>query len=325
MTKSTRLVLSLAAAVVIAGLGTALAVSYFGFETFSLAGPAGSEEFAYIPADARLVAFADVRQIMTSQLRQKFRDLRPDRNGDQAFETQTGVNPETDITYVVSAMLNGQADGRRALILARGLFDEVKVEGLVRGRGGRIEEYKGKRLLVSSDAEPTAAMFAETGLLVFGPVDAVRRAVDTKASTANVSGNDELMRLVKEVDGSNVWAVGRFDAIAGAGPLPPNVSQRLPPIDLFAASGQIDGDVKGVVRAEAHDATAARDLRQVIQGFLALGRIQAGSNAALSGVLDTVQVAGEGTTVALSFTIPADAFDLLTPRLRPRQQARVGF
>jgi hypothetical protein len=101
--------------------------------------------------------------------------------------------------------------------------------------------------------------------------------------------------------------------------------RQLPPIDLFAASGQIDADVKATLRAEARDATAAQNLRQAVQGFLALGRLQAGANPALAGVLDTVQVAGQGTTVDLSFTIPADAFNLLTPRWRGRDQATLGF
>jgi hypothetical protein len=326
MTTRTRLFLSLATAVVVVGLSTALAVSYFGLEALSLAGPAGSAELEYIPAGASVVAFADVHQLMTSQLRQKFRDLRPDANASGGFEAQTGINPETDITYVVSAVLHQQGDNRRPLVLARGLFDEVKVEGLIRDRGGKAEDYKGERLLIlAGDGDPVAATFAETGLLVFGPLAAVRTAIDTKASSANVSGNDELMRLVKEVNGTNLWAVGRFDAIAGAGRLPPNVSQQLPPINLFAASGQVESDVKGTLRAEARDATAAQNLRQVIQGFIAFGRLQAGANPALSGVLDTVQVAGEGATVALSFTIPADALDALAPRLRPREQAAFGF
>ena len=68
MTKQTRYFLAGSAAVLAAGLGTGLVAFYSGgFETVS-ASPV-ENELRYVPADATLVAYADVRQIMDSDLR----------------------------------------------------------------------------------------------------------------------------------------------------------------------------------------------------------------------------------------------------------------
>jgi hypothetical protein len=325
MSKRTRLFLSLAASVLVVGLGTGLLASYFGIPGLAQT-DSGPAELAYIPADARVVAFIDVQEVMSSELRQKFRELHPNADSDQSIEAQTGINPDTDVNYVVAALLADGTEQRRPLILARGLFKEVQIEGLILEKGGRVENYNGKKLLVlAGDSETAALAFAETGLAVFGQVEAVRKALDTRSGSVNISGNTELMALVKDVTGTSAWAVGRFDAIAGAGQLPANVTDQLPPINLFSASGEINGGVRGVLRAEARDDAAAQNLRQVIQGFVALGRLQSGSNAAIAAVLNSVELSGDGATVALSFSIPAEALDLLAPRLAPREQAALGF
>jgi hypothetical protein len=65
------------------------------------------------------------------------------------------------------------------------------------------------------------------------------------------------------------------------------------------------------VRAEAGDEEAAKNLRDVVRGFLALARLQAGSRPELQGLLQSLELGGAGKTVALSFDVPAQVFDLL--------------
>ena len=77
MTKRTRVFMAVAVGVIVAGLGTGLFASYMGFQGLTIVGGNGPDELAYIPADAKLVGFADVRAVMNSELRQKFRELHP--------------------------------------------------------------------------------------------------------------------------------------------------------------------------------------------------------------------------------------------------------
>ena len=73
------------------------------------------------------------------------------------------------------------------------------------------------------------------------------------------------------MDDGTAWTVARFDAL-GRTPLPAEVTNQLPPIHWLAASGRVDADVHGVVRAEARDDEAGQNLRDVMRGFLALAQ-----------------------------------------------------
>ena len=67
------------------------------------------------------------------------------------------------------------------MVLARGRFDDVKIEALMREHGGQVEDYKGKRLVVADIAEhPTsfAVAFIEPGLVGVGTAALVRQAID---------------------------------------------------------------------------------------------------------------------------------------------------
>lgn len=328
MSKRTRLFFAIATGVLVLGIGTGLVASYMGLSALPFTS-GGTDELAYVPADARIVAVADVREILTSSLLQKFRELHPPpAPSEDGFEAQTGVNPETDIDRVVAAILPTDHDNQRPLMIARGRFNEVRIEGLVRDRGGRVEDDNGTRILVATDGggQEMALAFAEPGLLVFGQGAAVRAALDAKRSTRNVTDNAELMALIADLGQSNAWAVGRFSAITDGGRLPQKVLDQLPPIDLFAASGQVSDELRATVRAEARDAAAAQNLRDVLRGFLALGRLQVGTNASVMALLNSVELAGDGNTVALSLTIPAEALDLLLQSGAARRQAsRTGF
>jgi hypothetical protein len=64
----------------------------------------------------------------------------------------------------------------------------------------------------------------------------------------------------------------------------------------------------------------------VVRGFVALGRLQAGrNNEALASILNSVELTGGGKTVGLSLTVPAEAFDMLTPRVGSPRQAGAGL
>src|SRR5207237_7033907 len=129
----------------------------------------------------------------------------------------------------------------------------------------------------------------------------VHTAVDLKAGGASVTTNEDVMRLVKDLDSGNAWAVGRFDVLASQTNFPPQVSEKLPAIQWFSASAQVDTGLRGVVRAEARDEEAANALRDVIRGVMALAKLQVSSQPALETVFRSLELGSSGTTVSLSF------------------------
>jgi hypothetical protein len=327
MTKRTRYFLAASGAVLAAGLGTGLVAYYTGgFQPVSASSV--SNELRYVPADATVVAYADVRAIMDSDLRARLKDSLPaHEQGQQEFQAQTGIDIEKDIDYVVASLTAAGADKPAPLVVARGRFNDTQLESLIRDHGGAVEEYKGKRLVVC----PTGAhgdmpiqngsmtlAFLEPGLVAIGESTAVKNSIDAQLSAQSVTGNNEMMELVNDIgQGNNAWAVGRFDVLAAQAKLPEQVSSRLPQIKWFAAAGHVNGGLSGTLRAEARDEQAAENLRDVVRGVLGLARMQAQADPRTQAMVESIQLTGTGKTVALSFTVPAEILQMI-PKAAPQ-------
>lgn len=324
MTKRTRLFLVVATGILVAGLGTGLLASYMDLQNLVLIGSDGPAELAYVSRDTRILAFADVRHVMDSELRQKVMELQPGgAQGADQFQQETGIDLRTDVDQILASMSSEATAGNgRPLLLVRGRFDTARIESLIREKGGQLEEYQGKRLITHPSGEMGVA-FVEPGLVAVGTAAALRQAIDTKAAGDNVIDNDDVMRLVRDIDDGNLWAVARFDALAGAGRLPDDVAKQLPSISWFAASGTINGGIQGVVHAEARDEVAANDLRDVIRGFVALARMQTGQRAEFADLMNSFELGGQGNTVSLGFAVPSELIDAIGAlnAQRPRPEA----
>jgi hypothetical protein len=317
MTTKTRYFVIISLLVLTVGLGTGLLAYYVGFPTSALQRAGGPEELQFVPNDAALVAYADVHQIMTSDLRQKIRTLLPMKeDGQQQFQNQTGINIETDIDRVVFAVSPSHDTTTRPgsmIALARGRFDQVKIEALMREHGATVEQYKDARVIVAGEHQGTAVSlsFLEPGLAAIGTTNLIHSAVDLKAGGSNITTNDEVMGFIRDLDSGNAWAVGRFDVLASQTNLPVQVSSKLPAIQWFSASANIDSGIRGIVKAETRDDEAGNALRDVVRGVMALVKLQASSQPGLNTVVQSLELGGTGKTVTLSFEVPSSVFDAL--------------
>jgi hypothetical protein len=318
MSNKTRIFVLSAGAVLAVGLTTGLVASFMGLPVaFSRA--AGPDELQYVPADAAVVAYANVRQVMDSEFRERFRQFEPDTQERDEFEQKTGVNIDEDIQTVVAAMMPRTQDQsewrpeRGMLVLARGRFEPARIESLALEHGGHVEEYQGKRLLTHTDQNGESSMavgFLDADLIALGSYTAVKKSIDARTGN-NVVSNTELMRQINDLDASSAWAVGRFDAITNAGNFPAELQGKLPPIQWFSAAGTINGGISGVFRAETSDDESAQNLRDVIRGLVALAKMQAASRPEMKSMVDSLQLSGEGKYVSLAFNVPSELFDLL--------------
>lgn len=317
MTRRTRYFLFGSITILLVGLCTGLVAYYTGLPMGAFSRTGQPAELSYVPADAALVAYCDVHEVMTSDLRQKLRQAMPNREEGQAeFEQATGINLERDIDHVVAFLVPAQtAEHYAGMVLAAGRFDIVRLEGLARDHGGEATEYKGKRMITrgagkEGDGPQMAVAFMAPGLVALGEAATVKRAIDG-TGTANITSNAELMGLVRDLDASNAWAVGRFDALMSHAKLPQGVAGQIPAIRWFSASGHVNGGLNGQLRAEARDEQAAQNLRDVVNGFLGLARMQAGDKPELQALVSSLQLAGSGKTVSLSFSLPPEVLETL--------------
>jgi hypothetical protein len=327
--KKTRYFVAISAAILVVGLGTGLVASYMGMPISVFSRAAGPDELQDVPSDAAVVAYANVREVMDSDFRKRFKSLEPTQEQRNQFEEKTGINFETDVDSVVAAVMpkDGMANNPAGsfLILARARYQAARLEALAVEHGAEVADYQGKRLITTHETnasgrshEDMAFGFVEADLVAFGTVNTVKAAIDAHATNHNIVSNNDMMKLVNEIENSNAWAVGRFDAIANKVGIPNEIAAQMPAISWFSAAGHINGGVSGSFKAEAKDEATAKNLRDIMQGFLAMAKMQAGSKPGMQQLADSLVLSGEGTTVALQFAIPTEVLDVLEGMAKSR-------
>lgn len=336
MNRKTRLFLFGSTLTLGVGLCTGLLAYYGGLPTMASSREAGPDELKYIPSSAAVVAYANVRDVMASDFRQKLRLVLPDHDqkGQEEFQRETGINIEQDIDYVlawmspnpnVGAAIDGQPArdhhgfrGGTGMVLLRGRFDETRLQSLATEHGAAIETVGQARFFrFTKGDDPAAIAFLEPGLIAMGDEATVRTAIAHTGAAGTIRENEELMNLITELGGSsNLWAVGRMDAIASQAHLPEQIVSQIPAVKWFSASSEVNGGLSGMLRAEARDDEAAKNLRDVVQGFMALAKLQAGSRPELQPLLQSIQLSGTGKTVALSFEVPSALIDVMSQKMK---------
>lgn len=322
--KKTRYFVAISGAILAIGLGTGLLASYMGLPVSVFSRAAGPDELQYVPADAAVVAYANVREVMNSDFRQRFKNLEPSQEHKNEFEEKTGINFDQDVDSVTAAVMpkDGMANNPAGsfLILARARYQAERLEALALEHGAQVVDYNGKRLITHTDksGDDMAFGFVEADLVAFGSLATVKASIDAHASNRNVVSNNDLMKLVNDIDNSNAWAVGRFDAIASKAGLPTEIQSQMPAITWFSAAGHINGGLSGTFKAETKDEATAKNLRDVMQGFLAMAKMQSANKPAFAQLADSLQLSGDGNSVALSFSIPSELLDVIEAMAKGR-------
>ena len=261
----------------------------------------------FVPRDASVVAYADVHEIMTSELRQKVRRALPmQENGQREFEDpdrhqhRNRHRPRRRLPRIpiATARTTGRRHGARARPVRRG--ENRSADARARRAASRPTTASGwssdhrsatgsRRRPAVSDARlghSFAVSFIEPGLVAHRQhaADPVRdRPASRRQQSAAGPRKRHRQRRADEPGAlarrGNAWAVGRFDALGSHARLPDAVSSQIPAITWFSVSGHVNGGIRGIVRAEARDDEAANNLRDVVRGFLALAKLQTGAQA----------------------------------------------
>jgi hypothetical protein len=317
MSKSTRNFLIGASLIILVGLGTGLVAYYNG----NLPGMSQTSDadLAYLPANAAAVGFADVRTIMSSEFRQKLRQVLPAGEEKDKIQAELGVDLEKDIDSVAVAYTGASSSPfEGGLVIVRGRLNIGQIEALATQHGATVSDYQGRKLLTMHEEQQTeghgtpAIAFLEQGALAFGELNTLKRAIDSAATGDDVRKNAEMMAIVNDVRSSgNAWFVGKFDALTRNAAIPQPVRDHIPPVDTFAISVHVNGGLRGAVRADARDDKAAEQLRDVVRGAVAAGRLMAGQNKEMDAMLNSLQITGSGKTVGLTFSLPTEFLDVL--------------
>ena len=322
MNRKTRYFVIASLLVLTVGVGTGLVAYYVGFPTALRA--AGSGRAAARP-----------RQRRRRRLRERSRnhDLGPPRahppghaspSRRPARVRRTPPASTSKPTSTASSPLSyrrpdGRFDGPRSgLFIAPGRFNQVKNRSADARARRQRGNYKGRRLFVAQH-DGVGDVCSRSSSPVWWQSAApplVRAAIDRRDGGDSVRANDEIMGLVRSLDRGNVWAVGRFDALTSQANLPTADRQSVAADYLVRGQRARERRASGDVRMETRDEESAKQFRDVIRGFLALGQDAGRRAPELEQVMRSLQLGGSGKTVAVSFELPAAVLDVLSQASR---------
>lgn len=317
MNSRTRGFLVASALVIVVGLGVGL-LAYYNANS-PMGASAQPIELSYIPANASAVAYANVRDIMNSEFRQRIQQVLPTGEERDKIESELGIDFERDIDSLTMGMSIGDGEPEDGIVLIRGRVNFTHIEGLALQHGAVAEEYKGKRMFLTPTSpdrdhpeERGGFALLEGDLVGLGPVASLRKAIDAADSRESITGNADMMRFINGIDPtSNAWIVGHFDAVSHSASIPAEVRDRIPPVQWVAASARMNGGLVGTLSAETRDEQAGEQLRDVVRGALAAAQLMTGQDARLSALVKSVQVQGVGNSVSVTFTIPVELLDMI--------------
>jgi len=330
MTRS-RTVVSAAAAVVALGTAVALGALFLGSAKAAV-GPLPGEALL-LPADAKFVGGIDVKRFVQSPFYVKYASPQAKSRPEtfRELEEKTGLNPERDIDLVVFAGTPPSGASRETgMVVALGRFDRAKIARLIETekKGVTSKSLQGVPVyLFGEGARGSGALaFVDDRTLVMGSQAAVEAAISSQSQGGKtLKQNATLMALLERVrPDATFWAVGDqsvFDNMPKSVPGPGGSGHiTLPGLRSLTVSGDVDPMVAIEITGVADDEAAAKNLADVVRGFLALAALQANQKPELKELASAISVTTEAKQVHVNARVPYELLDALQPQQKRRAE-----
>jgi hypothetical protein len=324
--RRSRLVVLGAALVVVVGIALAVGAIYLN-PARAAVGPLPPEGLA-LPAETRFVVGLDVRRFVASPLYRRYSErmsVRPEAFAE--LQEKTGLDPERDVDQVVIA---GQGPSRSdpGLVMVLGRFDRYKLSRAIETHKRDVtwKDYQGTTVYLFGEAAGRrggAAAFLDDHTIVLGSRPAVETVIANHASGAgNLRSNAKVVALLEQVKpGATFWMVGDqtlMEQMPRSVPAPglpggssPMAPLQLPGLKSLIVTADLDPMMAIEATGEAADEAAARNLADVVRGFVALAALQANQRPELRDLASAVSVSTEASRVHLAARFPYELIDAL--------------
>lgn len=349
MTRSRGLLYSLLG---ISAVGLALATgAFFTGSARAAVGPLPSEGLA-LPSDSSFVMGLDVKRFVASPFYTRYasKDVKARPEAFRDLEARTGLNPERDVDQIVIA---GSHANKAGAAIVFGRFDRTRVQQAIESTHKGKASWKnqsGTTIYLFDEGKRSAGAMAFLGdnVLVLGSQTSVESVAANHASGGKgIASNTSLMKLVEGVKpGSTFWMAGDQSLLANlnnglgrhhptgpgvepaaigaeaavqalqAGPAGPgqNPLAGLPTLKSIVVTGDLDPIVSFQAAGEVADEAAAKNLADVIRGFLALAALQAQQKPELKDLSTAVSVTQDAQRVLVNGRFPYELIDSLHPK-----------
>ena len=329
MTRS-RLVVGVSALVVLVGGLAAVGALYLD-PARAAVGPLPPQALS-LPSGTRFVMGLDVKRFMASPFYQRFSAGKADRlRAFTELEEKTGINPERDVDqiYVSGGQPGLPGRGGDGIMVIVGRFDRYKVSRAIETekKGVTSKSVQGTTVYLFNE-DPSgkgsgAAAFLDDNTIVMGAQPSVEQVVGSRGrGEAPLRDNAGLLALLEGVrPGSTFWMVGDQSllsnlpkAIPGPGGAGTSQSIELPALKSLTVTGDLDPQVSLDLTGEAGDEAAAKNLADVVRGFVALATLQANTKPELKQLASAISVTTEATRVHVAARVPYDVIESLQPK-----------
>jgi hypothetical protein len=308
---------------VFVGLGSTAALSALFLQgPRSGVGPLPAEALA-LPSETRFLVGVDVKRLVASPLYRRYAGTMPAALSD--IKAKTGLDPERDIDRIVLTSAGDTASS--GVVFVWGTFKAADVTRAVEApehKGLESKKVGGETLLTYKDANGTSVavvLLNEHSILLGGAQGVEKVLLSLGAGAAPLRSNPTLMELLPRVrPGATLWMVGDQSLLAalprtlpggGMGDVP---SLNLPPLKSLVATADLDPAIVFEVNGQATDPAAAKNLAEIIRGFIALFTMQAAQKPELQSLASAVSVTNDQSRVLLSARLPYALLDALQNR-----------
>jgi hypothetical protein len=236
------------------------------------------------------------------------------------IKSRTGLDPERDLDSIVLTSAGDSPNSGLAFAFGSILSDKI-----AKALGPRKDLYRkelgGETLFTYSEAGGTkiAVVLLSDHALLVGGEEAVKAVLAAaKSGAAPLRSNALLMNLVTRLrPGATVWMVGDQSLLSalprtipggGSGNAP---ALNLPAMKSLTATFDFDPEIVFEVEAEAPDPAGAKNLGDIVRGFLALATIQAAQKPELQKLASAISVTNDQNKVLLNGRLPYELLDSL--------------
>jgi hypothetical protein len=263
--------------------------------------------------DAKVVAGINVDQARNSPLGQFL--LSHMQNGDDGFAklaATIGFDPRRDLREVLMGTV-GQP-GQQGLVLARGTFDAARIFAAARLGGHTVETYNGVDILTGKEDSLTHAVtFLDGSIAVAGDLTSVHGAIDRDAAAKGTLDPALAAKIDQLSNSLDAWSVSMVPLAALANQKVPDTKLNgMLNTDVVKSILQTSGGVKlGAIIQISGEAVANSDknataLADVVRflGTMVQSNAPAASAAAITALVQSLDVKADGNTVKVALAIP---------------------
>ncbi len=275
-----------------------------------------------LPADATFLVGIDVKRLTASALYQQQAAARPEVF--KELEDSTGLRLERDVELVVLAGSKTQ----RGVALGFGPFDASKLSRAIEAKPGvGMSKVAGITLyaFAAGASKPARGIaFLDKGTILLGDVAQVRETLEAHGQGKTpLQSNATLLKLLAHVKpGSTFWMVGdqsllsnlpaAFGSPGGSGG-----SLTLPALQSLIVTGDLEPLVSLHVTGGTADEAAAKNLADMVRGFVAIFALQATQKPELKELASALSVTQNATEVLVNFQIAPAVLERLGGKSTP--------